>query len=206
MGSSGNSAQREAQAEEARRQAAIAQTQRNIERVFAAPEREADISKFLDATRGYYREDANRQQGDAARNLQFALARTGQTGGAYDVDTNRRLGETYQRGLLEADRRAQSAAANLRASDQQSKQNLLALAQSGLDITTASNNAAQSLRNNLAGATADAREGSLGNLFSSFGDIYNTSVKQQEERRAQKDIYSTLYAPPQYAKGYQGGS
>jgi len=205
VGSSGGNAQAQAERAEAERQARIAATQRRIESTFATPQREADIADFLNATRGYYRSDADRQQGDAARNLQFALARTGMVGGQYDADTNRRLAETYQRGILEADRRAQSAAANLRASDQQSKQNLLALAQSGLDMTTATTNASQSLRNNLASATADAREGSLGNLFSSFGDIYQQSVKQDEERRAQRDVYRTLYQPSGYQTGYQGG-
>jgi hypothetical protein len=205
VGSSGGNAQAQAQAAENARQVQIAQAQRRIEETFGAPQREADIADFLNATRSYYREDANRQQGDAGRNLQFALARTGMTGGQYDVDTNRRLAETYQRGLLEADRRAQSAAASLRSADQQAKQNLLAMAQSGLDMTTATQNASQAMRNNLAGATADAREGSIGNLFSSFGDIYSQSVKQDEEKRAQRDVYRTLYQPSGYQTGYSGG-
>lgn len=205
MGSSGGNAQREAEQAEKERQAQIRATQQRIEGAFSQPQREADIADFLNATRGYYREDANRQQGDASRNLQFALARSGMVGGQYDADTNRRLAETYQRGLLEADRRAQSAAASLRSADQQAKQQLLAMAQSGLDMTTATQNASQALRNNLAGATADAREGTLGNLFSSFGDIYSQSVKQQEEKRAQRDVYRTLYQPSGYQTGYSGG-
>jgi hypothetical protein len=206
VGSSGGNATAQAEQAERERQAQINATQQRIEGVFAAPQREADIADFLEATRGYYRDDANRQQGDAARSLQFALARTGNTGGSYDADTNRRLAETYQRGILEADRRAQSSAAALRSADQQSKQQLLAMAQSGLDMTTASTNAAQALRNNLSGAKADAREGSLGSLFSSFGDIYSNSVKQDEERRAQKSIYNTLYQPQGYQAGYGGGT
>lgn len=206
MGSSGsNKAQREAQAAEEARQRAIAATQRGIEAAFNTPQREADIQSFLNATRDYYRSDADRQQGDAARELRFAMARTGTAGGSQDAFNNSRLAETYQRGILEADRRAQAAAANLRAQDQQSKQNLFALAQSGLDATTASQQAAQVLRQNLDQARVTANEGSLGDLFASFGDIYKNSVTQDENRRAQRDIYNSLYQPRAQAGGYSGG-
>lgn len=206
MGSSGaGDAQRDAQRAEEERQRQVSATQQRIESIFSTPQREADIGKFLEATRGYYRTDADRQQGDAAKNLRFALARSGTTGGSYDADTNARLYETYQRGLLEADRRAQAAAQGLRTADQDAKQRLFSLAQSGLDATTATQQASQALRNNLGQAAVDAREGNLGNLFSNFGDIYKQSVEQQEQKKAQRDIYGTLYAPSQYGSGYKGG-
>lgn len=206
MGGGGGDAQRDAQRAEEERQRKIAATQRRIEGIFADPKREQDIGKFLEATRGYYRSDADKQQGDAAKQLRFALARSGVSGGSYDADTNARLAETYQRGLLEADRRAQSQAQQLRAADQEAKQRLFALAQSGLDATTATQQASQALRQNLATSAVDAREGTLGNLFSSFGDIYKTSVEQAEQRKAQKDLYGQLYAPTQYGTGYKGGT
>lgn len=205
MGSSGGDAQRDAQRAEEARQRAIAATQRRIEGIFSNPQREQDIGKFLEATRGYYRADADKQQGDAAKQLRFALARSGVSGGSYDADTNARLAETYQRGLLEADRRAQSQAQSLRAADQEAKQRLFALAQSGLDATTATQQASQALRQNLATSAVDAREGTLGNLFSSFGDIYANSIKRDEERKAQLHQYNTLYQPTQYGQGYTGG-
>lgn len=206
MGGGGsNSAQREAQRAEDQRQAKIASTQKNIERLYADPKREADIQAFTDATRQFYRQDADRQQGDAARNLRFAVARSGQTGGQLQADLGGRLYETYQRGLLEADRRAQAAAADLRSADQQSKQNLFALASSGLDSTTAAQNASQALRSNLSGANATAREGGIGDLFGSFADVYKSSIEQDASKRAQKDVYNTLYAPSQYAQGAKGG-
>lgn len=206
MGGGGsNSAQREAQQAEKERQAKIASTQKNIERLYADPKREADINAFTDATRQFYRTDADRQQQDAARDLRFAVARSGQTGGQLQADLGGRLYETYQRGILEADRRAQQAAADLRAQDQASKQNLFSLAAAGLDATTAGQNATATLRNNLAGAQATARESSLGDLFGSFADVYKNSIEQGEKRRAERDVYSTLYAPSQYGQGYKGG-
>lgn len=205
MGGGGGDAAGDARRAEEERQAQVAATQRRIESIFSTPEREQDINKFLEATRGYYRTDADRQQGDAARSLRFALARSGTTGGSYDADTNARLYETYQRGLLEADRRAQAAAQGLRTADQDAKQRLFSLAQSGLDATTATQQASQALRNNIGQAAVDAREGTLGNLFSNFGDIYKNSIEQSEQRKTQKDIYNTLYAPSQYGSGYKGG-
>ena len=205
MGSGSGDAQREAERAERERQAQIQGTQRRVEAIFSSPERERDIAEFLAATRQYYRTDADRQQGDAARNTRFALARTGMTGGQFDVDTNARLSETYQRGLLEADRRAQGAAANLRAADADAKQRIFSMAQSGLDATTASNQAAQALRQNLDMGRVDAGERSLGDLFSRFGDIYTQSVKRKEDTRAQRDIYRTLFQPNTVPTQYGGG-
>ena len=202
MGSSGGNASNEALAYEQQRQAQIKATQRAIESAFTTPQREADIQDFLKATRGYYRQDADQQQGDAARQLRFALARTGQTGGRYDIDTNQRLAETYQRGLLEADRRAQSSASALRNADTEAKMRLFQMAASGLDTTTALQNSAQALRQNLEQTRADAREGGLGDLFARFGDIYASSQKAAEERKAQTKVYNTLYQPNTYAGGY----
>lgn len=205
MGGGSNDAQRDAERAEAERQAAIRATQRQVDAVFSSPQRERDIADFLAATRQYYRTDADRQQGDAARNTRFALARSGMTGGQFDVDTNARLSETYQRGLLEADRRAQGAAANLRAADADAKQRIFSLAQSGLDTTTAMNQAAQSLRQNLEMGRVDSREKALGDLFSQFGSVYENSVKQKEDTRAQRDVYRTLYQPTGYSSNYGGG-
>lgn len=204
MGTS-NDAARDAERAERERQAAIQATQRRVDAVFSSPERERDIADFLAATRQYFRTDADRQQTDAARNTRFALARTGLTGGQFDVDTNAKLSETYQRGLLEADRRAQGAVANLRAADADAKQRIFSLAQSGLDTTTALNQSAQALRQNLDMGRVDAGERTLGDLFSRFGDIYTQSVKKKEDTRAQRDVYRTLYQPTQYGGGVGGG-
>ena len=202
----GNDAQRDAERAERERQAAVQGIQQRVEAIFSSPQRERDITDFFNATRQYYRTDADRQQADAARNTKFALARSGQTGGQFDVDTNARLSETYQRGLLEADRRAQGAVANLRAADSDAKSRIFQMAQSGLDATTASNQAAQALRQNLDMGRVDANERSLGDLFSRFGDIYTQSIKRDEDKRAQRDVYRTRYQPNQYGtSGGQGG-
>jgi hypothetical protein len=205
MGGGSNDAQRDAERAERERLAAIQGTQRQIDAVFSSPTRERDIADFGAAQRQYYRKDADRQQADAARNTRFALARSGLTGGQFDADTNARLGETYQRGLLDADRRAQAAVAGLRAADQDAKQRLFSMAQSGLDATTAMNQSAQLLRQNLDSSRADSGEKALGDLFSRFGDIYTNSIKQDEERKSQKYIYPSFYQPSPYAGGRGGG-
>lgn len=204
-GGSSNKAQKEAQRAEEERMRAIQATQQRIEQAFSTPQREQDIQSFLDATRQYYRSAADRQQQDAARNVRFAVARSGQAGGSFDADTNSRLAETYKRGLIEADRRAQAAASNLRSQDQQAKQNLFALAQSGLDSGTAQAQAAQALRQNLEQSRVTANENSLGDLFSSFGDVYKNSVAQDEAKKAQLYTYNTLFQKPAYSGGVKGG-
>ena len=109
MGMSGgsNRATREAEAQERQRQEAIRTGTERVRSTFSAPERQAQIADFIAATRGLGTKELNRQQAEATRGNRFALARSGQLGGSLQVDRSRRLGESYGRGLLEVERRAQ---------------------------------------------------------------------------------------------------
>src|SRR5688572_11550915 len=106
MGSS-NSAQRQAQRAEADRQARIASTTSRINSVYDAPGRQAQYDDFLSAVRQNYTEDATRQKTTADRDLKFSMARSGLHGGSADVDARRTAGEEFQRGILQAEDRAQ---------------------------------------------------------------------------------------------------
>src|SRR5690554_8179011 len=112
MGSSPGNAQRQAEQQERERQARIDQTTGQINQLFDSPDRQQQITDFQSAMQDFYMQDLNRQKGTADRDLSFALARSGLTGGSRQVDANRTLGEDYQRGILDSERRAQSAAAD----------------------------------------------------------------------------------------------
>lgn len=202
MGSSSSSSTNKAAQAEGLRQANIDRSVQQINQIYGSPKREAEINDFLGASRSFYRQNLDRQKQSADRSLKFAMARNGQTGGSVAVDANRLLGENFQQGVLNADRLAQSAANDLRNADEQSRMNMISLAQSGADMTAGSSRAAQQLRSNLAGANAQLNADSLGDVFSGIGTIAKTSRDQADVRRANRDFYNLYYSP---AFGYGNG-
>jgi len=144
---------------EMERQERIRESQGRINQVFDNPRRARDIADFVSATRSRLTDDLNRQNTDATRELKFALARGGLSGGSVNVDQNRRLGDEYNRGLLNVEGRAQGAGAQLEAADQNMRAQLIQLATSGLDSTTAASQAAAGLRSNFENARSHAYGG-----------------------------------------------
>lgn len=194
MGSGGSSkATNKANQAEGLRQSNINRSVQQINQIYGSPQREADINDFLSASRSFYRQNLDRQKATADRSLKFAMARNGQTGGSVSVDANRQLGEDFQRGVLSADRLAQGAANDLRNADEQSRMNLISLAQSGADTTTGGARAAESLRANLAGANASLTTDALGDVFGGLSKVYENSRNNAAERRGNRDIYNLLY-------------
>ncbi|TPG08322.1 hypothetical protein EAH88_11875 [Rhodanobacter glycinis] len=180
MSSGGNSAAKAANDAEAQRQSAIAGTQSRVNQVFNDPQRQADINDFVGATRSYYQQDLDRQKGNADRGLKFALAKSGLTGGSTQVDQQQQLGQDYGRGLLQVEQKAQGAGASLSAADQDARSRLISLATSGLDATTAAQQAGAAMRSNLQAGQSEAQ---LGNLGDSFGQVnsFLTTVKNQQQ-------------------------
>jgi hypothetical protein len=203
MGSSSESASREAASAEQARRAQVLATQRQIESIFSDPSRETGIRDVENATRDYLGLDLNRQNDRSLRELRFAMARDGQTMGSRDVDANRAAAEAYLRGGVEVQRRANAAGNSLRQADQASKLNIFSLAQNGLDMTTAARQAGEAMRSNIGMAKADALQTGLGDLFGDLGSIYKRSKEKAGERQAQLYQYGNVFAPNQY---YAGGS
>ena len=73
----------------------------------------------------------NELQTDAGRNLNFSLARAGNTGGSVEVDKNRELAEKMGLGVGQAEIFAQGQADQLKAQDDALKSSLQGLAASG---------------------------------------------------------------------------
>ncbi len=116
--------------------------------------------------------DVNRQYGDAERNNRFGLARHGLMGGSADVDSNARLQEITNEGLMKASGIADNAAASLKAKDESTRQNLISMAQSGIDTGAAQQMAMEKL-NTTAQEAEGARAGaSIGDLFGNLTQAY----------------------------------
>lgn len=192
-GGSSNSAQRSAEAAERERQAQIRGSVGRINEAFDNPNRQREIGDYLGATRQFYMNDLNRQKGETDRSLKFAMARSGQTGGKVAIDNAARVGQDYNRGVIESDRRAQSAAADLRSQDEGSRLGLIQMAQSGLDATTGSSRALSALQNNLQAGRATSTAQGLGDAFGTFANLFKRSQEAAAARRGEKYVYGTLY-------------
>lgn len=194
MGSSSSGAATEAAQADAWRQNNISRAVGQINTAYGNAGREADINDFLGASRSFYRNELDRQKQVADRSLQFAMARSGLTGGSASVDANRLLGENFQQGVLSADRLAQGAANNLRTADEQARMSLISQAQSGMDMTGGASQAAAALRNNLQGAQAGLKADALGDVFGGIATIAKNSRDQAAERRGFNNTWG-FYQP-----------
>lgn len=187
MSSGGNSAAKAANQAEADRQSAIRRTQSQVNTVFNDPKRQADINDFVGATRSFYQQDLDRQKGNADRGLKFALARSGLTGGSTQVDQQQLLGQDYGKGLLQVEQKAQGAGASLSAADQDARARLISLATSGLDATTAAQQASAAMRSNLEAGKSEAQLGSLGDSFGQVNGFLQNVKDQQKFRQGYLD-------------------
>lgn len=201
MSGGGNSAAKEANRAEEQRQATIRGTQAKVNDVFNSPQRAADIGDFVNATRSFYQQDLDRQKAEADRGLKFALAKSGLTGGSTQVDQQGLLADNYGRGLLQVEQKAQGAGASLSAADQDARARLISLATSGLDATTAAQQAAASMRSNLQAGQSEAQLGSLGDSFSQFNQFAQNAKAAQQQRAG---FYSVVGG--KNAALYGGGS
>ncbi|MNM34502.1 hypothetical protein D3C81_451490 [compost metagenome] len=195
MGGGSDGATNRATQAENLKQANIGRNVGLVNQVYGGAQREADINDFLEASRSFYRQNLDKQKATADRSLKFAMARNGQTGGSASIDANRQLGQDFQQGVLSADRLAQRAVGSLRDADEQSRMNMISLAQSGADMTTGGTRAAQQLQANLAGANASLTTDALGDVFGGLSKVYETSRNTAAERRGNRDIYNLLYTP-----------
>ncbi len=144
------------------------------------------------------------QYEDAERTNRFGLARNGLLGGSTDVDSNARLQERTNKGLVQAQALGEQEAGKLRTADEQSKASLIAMAQSGIDTGTAQQMAAQQLASN-AQTALGARAGStLDNLFSNMGQAYLSNKLGQAVQNGY-NLYGNQYGHSLNTnKQYQG--
>jgi len=203
MSGPNNSAQRAAQRQEQERQAAITRTSQGIEDIFSSPERQQQYADFENATRTLGMQDLAEQKRQADLGNKFALARSGLTGGSRARDLGTATGEDYTKGLLTVSQRAQAASADLMSADQTAKNNLLALAQSGLDLTTASQNAASAMRANLQAGEGSRLAGGIGDVFGTAAAVKQASDEARIRRQAEQQYGQSNYSPF-YSYGAKG--
>lgn len=168
---------------EAERQAKTDATRGVINRSFDSPQRQRQYADYATAMREYMGGELVRKKRDAARNLKFALAKAGQIGGSQQVAGETQLGNEFQRGALENERRVQGSVAQLKGADEQSRNSLLALADSGLDLTSATRRSQSMLANNMGNANLSALQTGLGDVFADTAAVYKSINERAAQRR-----------------------
>jgi hypothetical protein len=195
MGSNNNASNAAAAADQ-NRQNNINASISQINSAYGSPTRAAQIDQFGKNLQNYYTGQVNEQEATNARNLQFAEARSGLTGGSANVDANTQLAKDYTKGLLQASQTAQSGKAALQQSDINSKNNLISLAETGANIGAIPGQVASAQRASLGAAQNYGNANALGNIFAGTAGIYQTEQNAAANRRAQVSPIGSLYGSP----------
>lgn len=151
-----------------------------------APEREALYTDLSGAVKDTAMRDVDKQYTKASRQNTFGLARAGLLGGSVDAEAGGELQTTYGEGRLKAAQAGMQAASDLRATDEKTRQNLIGLAQSGLDTGTAASLAAGQMGAAADVAKANANATKVGSLFDGMSQAYltNTMLKARQQGMA----------------------
>jgi len=142
--------------------------------------------------------DVNRQFEDANRMNRFGLARAGLSGGAADIDSQAELIRRQNEGLIQAAGIGDTAASDLRNQDERTRQNLISMAQSGIDTGQAAQLALAGLDANAKSAMGARSAASVGRLFD---DLSNAYLYQQQMQGARQGM-----APYQQGRQYGAGN
>ena len=170
----GGSASKDAERMEQERQARINAAVSTINNVFANSNRDSLYDEQRSSVYDINAKDVNQQYADAERANRFALARNGLLGGSANIDSNARLQEKTNEGLVKAGGLADSAVSDFMAADERAKQNLISMAQSGIDTGTAQSMALNNLNANAQSAAGASAASGMGSLFDNMGQAYLT--------------------------------
>lgn len=194
-GGGSDKAAKQAQANEDARRAAIAQSTAQVNSIFDNPSRTGQYDQLARDTTTYYTNQLDQQKAKNDRQMRFALARGGQVGGSLQADMGAQAGKDYLQGVLEAQRRGLSAGAALRSQDEQSRANLIAAAQGGLDATSAASQAASALQSNLQASRPASTANAFGDAFGDFASIYQRSQDAKAMRDGFRYANQSIYQP-----------
>jgi hypothetical protein len=189
----GNSAANAANAANAQQQQDISNSVNQITSAYSNPNRANQYAQYNQNLSNYYTGQVNNQEAVNARNLSFANARSGLTGGSAAVDSNTQLQKDYTQGLLQASQQATAGTSALEQSDVNAKNQLIGLAQQGNFTGQLPLQAAQQQSATLGAAQNYGQAQSLGNLFTGTAGIYQNEQTAAANRKAQSSPFGSLY-------------
>lgn len=191
--SQSNNASNAAAAANADQQAQIQNSISQIQNAYANPNRQSQYTQYGTNLNNYYTGQVNNQEAINARNLKFANARSGLTGGSAAVDSNAQLQKDYTQGLLNATQQATAGVNALKQADVNSENQLIGNAQSGGFVGTIPSAVASSNAANLGIAQNYGNANALGNAFSTTQGIYNNEQTAAALRKSQTSPFGSYY-------------
>lgn len=150
--------------------------------------------------------DIDRQYGMAERDNRFGLARAGLMGGSADVDSNALLQDKTNEGLIRARGLGDAAAADLKLADERARQQLISMAQSGIDTGTAEGMALRSLDAQAQNAQGARTGATIGSLFDDLGAAYLFNQIRAGQQAGANMYGQQDYGVPGTRKSYSGDS
>lgn len=147
-------------------------SQGKIEQAYESPERQQQYQDYMNNLRGLYTDQVNQQQTQAARQLKFSDARSGHTGGSAAADAGNLLQKDYQGGLLTAADTARTGTDSLIAGDKAAENQAINMSNYGSNVGQPETAALGSTQIGLTGAMNNTTAGSLGDMFSNLGNVY----------------------------------
>lgn len=201
----GNQAAKTAAATNDAQNQQIQQSVQQITSAFGSPQRQAQYNTYGQNLNDYYTGQVNTQESTNARNLKFAMARSGLTGGSEAADSNTQLQKDYSQALLQASQQAQAGKAALEQSDVNSKNQLIGLAQQGNFTGSIPGQVATAQSAALDSAKAYGPANSLGNLFAGTANIWGNEATAAANRRAQQTPIGSPYGTAANNSPFGGG-
>lgn len=201
MGTGNSKAAEQANAANAEQQKQIQQTVAQINAAFGSPQRQQQYDQYGRQLSDYYTNQVREGEAVNARNLKFAMARSGLTGGSAATDANTQLNKDFTKGLLEASRQAQAGKASLENADINAKNQLVSLAQQGNFTGSVPQQVALSQKAALDTAKSFGDPSALGNLFAGTAQIWQNNQTASANRRAQISPIGSLYGSGAYSGG-----
>lgn len=192
MGGSNNAAS-QAAAANAQSNADIANTVSQINSAYGSPARQAQYQTYGQNLNNYYTGQVNTQEATNARDLKFANARSGLTGGSEAVDSGTQLQKDYTNALLTASQNAQAGVSALQQSDTNAKNSLIGMAQQGNFTGAIPTQIATSQNAALGAAQNYGNANSLGNLFAGTANVWGNEQVAAANRKAQQSPIGSVY-------------
>lgn len=158
------------------------------------------------AVTGVAQHDLDKQFTVADKQNRFGLARSGLLGGSVDAEAGADLGKRYGEGQIKATQAGIGAAADLKSTDERTRQNLISLAQSGIDTGTAASLAASQQAAAAQAAKAAVPAATVGDLFSNLSQAYlsNQALQGRYPNGLPQQQGSSLFGNLFSGKGYTG--
>ncbi|MGV3727729.1 hypothetical protein [Hydrogenophaga sp.] len=204
MGGGGDGGAGQMRADEEERQRKVQMAVDTVNSTFNGQGRQAMYKDIQDATRDVAGRDLDRQFTTASNQNLFGLARSGLLGGSVDAESGADLATRYGEGQIRATAAGQGAAADLQSVDERTRQNLISLAQSGMDTGTAASMAAGQMAAAADTARATSQGASVGRLFDDMGQAYLTN--QQLRARYPTSTTQGSSTPSMFSNLFAGNS